>query len=121
MSNTLFIFNINEALDKIRENNTSQISKISKISEISKPIRSNFNEPIDESSISLPAIPANSANLSNIVRCHDCEHFIPDNIGNASGIGSCNLGMIWTQEVTGRLPLYCYANRHCVKFSRLMD
>ncbi|KTD68880.1 hypothetical protein Lste_2038 [Legionella steelei] len=56
-----------------------------------------------------------------IAICNDCEHFTVDIIGDGTGIGSCELGVKWTQEFTGRMPLYRYSERHCMQFSKLMD
>jgi predicted nucleic-acid-binding Zn-ribbon protein len=53
--------------------------------------------------------------------CNDCEHFTVDDIGDGAGIGNCELGIKWTQEFTGRMPLFRYSERHCEQFSKLMD
>lgn len=54
----------------------------------------------------------------NVVSCNACEHFTPDEIGDGSGIGHCSLGIDWTQEPHGRMPLYRYADRRCSEFSK---
>jgi hypothetical protein len=41
--------------------------------------------------------------LSAVVACNQCEHFIPDNIGDG-GIGKCDLDIEWTSELKGRMP-----------------
>jgi len=56
-----------------------------------------------------------------MVTCNTCEHFTPDIIGDGSGIGNCGLEVKWTQEFTGRMPLFRYSERHCQQFSKLMD
>ena len=56
-----------------------------------------------------------------IVTCNACERFSPDKIGDGAGIGSCELGVKWTQEFNGRMPLFRYSERHCKQFSKLMD
>lgn len=53
-----------------------------------------------------------------IVTCNTCELFTPDKIGDGAGIGNCELGIKWTQEFTGRMPLYRYSERHCKQFSK---
>lgn len=53
-----------------------------------------------------------------IVTCNQCKHFIGDKIGDGAGIGDCSIGIEWTQEVRGRLPLFRYAERHCNKFTQ---
>jgi hypothetical protein len=53
------------------------------------------------------------------VSCNSCEHFIPDAVGDGVGIGECGLGIKWTQEYNGRMPLYRYTERHCDRFSNL--
>jgi hypothetical protein len=57
----------------------------------------------------------------SIVSCNKCEHFTPDQIGDGAGIGHCDMGVKWTKEWCGRMPLYRYAERHCEKFSKLMS
>lgn len=53
---------------------------------------------------------------SSLVQCHSCKHFIPDTIGSGVGIGTCVVGVKWTQQVRGRMPLYRYSERHCVQY-----
>jgi len=70
--------------------------------------------------------PQNSVSIGEqpnfkIVTCNTCELFTPDEIGDGAGIGDCALGIKWTQEYNGRRPLFRYAERHCVQFSKLMD
>lgn len=57
---------------------------------------------------------------SGLIVCDNCEHFIPDSIGDGAGIGKCEHGIEWTQEYNGRVPLFRYVSRHCPKFSKLM-
>lgn len=64
--------------------------------------------------------PKNSLAVA-MVTCNTCEHFTSDKVGDGTGIGECYLGVKWTQEFDGRRPLYRYAERHCVKFSKLMN
>lgn len=52
--------------------------------------------------------------LKRTVICNHCKNFTPDEGSN--GIGYCALGINWTQERDGRVPLYPYAERHCDKF-----
>ena len=59
--------------------------------------------------------------ILKFISCDLCEHFSPDDIGDGAGIGTCKLGIKWTQEYNGRKPLYRYADRHCEKFSKLMS
>jgi len=54
------------------------------------------------------------------VSCGDCQHFIPDTVGDRVGIGSCHIGLIWTRESSGMRPLYRFAKRHCDKFIELI-
>lgn len=68
-----------------------------------------------------PFCPCKLPPAPGIEICSDCEHFIVDIIGDGTGIGSCKLGVKWTQEFTGRMPLYRYSERHCKQFSKLMD
>lgn len=56
-----------------------------------------------------------------IAICNDCEHFTMDNIGDGTGIGNCELGIKWTQEFSGRMPLFRDSERHCKQFTKLMD
>jgi hypothetical protein len=60
----------------------------------------------------------NSATAIKRVKCNECEHFLPDNIGDGAGIGTCKLGISFTQEVRGRLALYRHAERRCASFSK---
>jgi len=60
------------------------------------------------------------ANLK-IVTCNACEQFTPDKMGDGMGIGNCELGIKYTQEFNGRMPLFRYSERHCKQFSKLMD
>lgn len=65
-----------------------------------------------------------SCNLSlaqGMAVCNYCKHFTVDIMGDGTGIGSCELGVKWTQEFNGRMPLYRYSERHCNQFSKLMD
>lgn len=54
-----------------------------------------------------------------LVQCDHCMHFTPDTIGSGAGIGNCAVGVKWTQQVHGRMPLYRYADRHCVQYKLL--
>lgn len=54
------------------------------------------------------------------VKCIDCEHFAPDKIGDGGGIGSCGVGITWTQQVHGRMPLYPNVLSYCLHFSKLI-
>lgn len=135
MNNTLFTFDVDETLRSIQEARTVEISRISKISstpniasneiskisEISKSPSENLAEPVNNISAPPPANSAKAANLEKIVKCHDCEHFIPSTAGNGAGVGRCNIGVHWTQEDDGPLALYRLASRHCVNFSKSMD
>lgn len=56
---------------------------------------------------------------SKLVQCDRCLHFIPDSIGSGAGIGNCSVGVKWTQQVGGKMPLYRYAERHCVQYKQL--
>lgn len=56
-----------------------------------------------------------------VVTCNACERFTSDKVGDGAGIGECYLGVKWTQEFNGRKPLYRYAERHCERFSKLMN
>lgn len=58
----------------------------------------------------------NASKSSTLVQCDRCIHFIPDSIGSGAGIGDCAVGIKWTQQVGGRMPLYRYAERHCVQY-----
>lgn len=53
------------------------------------------------------------------ITCNECSNFLPDSIGDGAGIGSCAVGVIWTEDSRGRSPLYRYAERRCDLFSRL--
>lgn len=57
--------------------------------------------------------------VSKTVCCDNCRHFTPDKVGDGVGIGACNLGITWTQECRGRMPLYRFADRHCSYFSKV--
>jgi hypothetical protein len=57
--------------------------------------------------------------LFETVNCNNCEHFHPDTIGDGVGIDTCDVGIKWTQEFYGRMPLYRYADRHCKKYSKI--
>lgn len=59
--------------------------------------------------------------IMGIVTCNACEYFTPDAVGDGAGIGNCSLGIKWTQELHGCMPLYRYADRHCAEFSKLMS
>jgi hypothetical protein len=63
----------------------------------------------------------NYATVLKKVMCDNCEHFMPDEIGDGAGIGDCGLGIKYTQEVSGLMPLFRYADRHCDNFSKLMS
>lgn len=69
------------------------------------------------------SIPVNKVpiNLLKTVSCNDCEHFSPDQIGDGTGIGSCDLG-IRSTKIAGyiTMPLYRYSDRYCDKFSKLI-
>lgn len=54
------------------------------------------------------------------VKCIDCEHFASDKIGDGGGIGSCGVGITWTQQVHGRMPLYPNVLSYCSHFSKLI-
>lgn len=56
-----------------------------------------------------------------VVQCNYCIYFTPDSIGNGAGIGTCAFNVKWTQETHGRMPLYRYAERHCVQYKQLED
>jgi hypothetical protein len=56
----------------------------------------------------------------NQVTCDQCINFNPDQIGDGAGIGSCKIGIEWTQEINGHMPLYRYAHRHCDQFTKLL-
>ena len=56
-----------------------------------------------------------------VVQCSYCTYFTPDSIGDGAGIGTCIFNVKWTQETHGRLPLYRYAERHCVQYKQLED
>lgn len=45
-----------------------------------------------------------------LVCCHDCQHFVKDNIGSGAGIGRCSLGH---EPNYPKPPLYPYAKRLC--------
>lgn len=53
-----------------------------------------------------------------IVQCDLCMHFTPDAIGDGVGIGCCALNVKFTQETHGKMPLYRYAERHCVQYKQ---
>ena len=79
-----------------------------------------LNANIRERQISLSKT-ANLANPQKQVSCSSCLHFTPDHVGSGTGIGICHLGVIWTHENNGRMPLYRYADRHCEKYSKPME
>ena len=54
---------------------------------------------------------------SGMVTCDTCEYFTPDIIGDGAGIGRCGRGIIWTEVLNRRTPLYRYADRYCEKYS----
>ncbi|AOW57833.1 TPA: hypothetical protein F8A23_08735 [Legionella pneumophila] len=58
---------------------------------------------------------------SGMVTCNSCNYFTVDIIGDGAGIGSCELGIKWTQEFNGRMPLFRYSERYCEQFNKLMD
>lgn len=64
---------------------------------------------------------ADTQNSLSIVSCNKCEHFTPDQIGDGAGIGNCDMGVKWTKEWHGRMPLYRYTERHCEQFSKLIS
>lgn len=59
----------------------------------------------------------NKQKLLMPVQCEQCTHFTPDSIGSGAGIGQCAVNIKWTQEIHGKMPLYRYAERHCVKYN----
>ncbi|MHB1947066.1 MAG: hypothetical protein ACYCQI_02985 [Gammaproteobacteria bacterium] len=58
---------------------------------------------------------------THTVVCENCEHFLPDIIGDGTGIGRCGLGIQGTQEYNGMLPLFRFAARTCQQYSKLMN
>lgn len=54
-----------------------------------------------------------------VVQCDLCMYFTPDIIGDGVGIGHCALNVKFTREVHGKMPLYRYAERHCVQYKQL--
>lgn len=48
------------------------------------------------------------------VSCFNCQHFIPDPIGNGTGIGTCEMNATQACE----RPLYPRAKRFCAQFKR---
>lgn len=54
----------------------------------------------------------------DLVACDKCNHFMPDQVGDGSGIGQCDLRIGWTKSPRGKIPLFRYAKRFCSKFTR---
>lgn len=87
------------------------------------PIESNYATGLNCSQCGYHKSACECAHMrsSERVSCNDCEYFSPDNLDNVTGIGTCELGIIWTQEYNGQKPLYRYAKRHCGRFSKLIS
>lgn len=133
MNNVLFTFDVDEALRTIQETKTIAISRFSKISNPPSGVSSEISEiskisnipsvnlgvPINNISTQSPANSAKAANLDKLIKCHDCEYFLPDKIGDGSGIGTCRHDIRFTEEGRGRLPLYRNAERRCASFSNV--
>ena len=95
--------------------------------------RSNMiHSPLAELAVASPSEPILNIRPQNLVligeqsplemvACNNCVRFTPDKIGDGVGIGNCDLDIKWTQEFTGRMPLFRYSERHCKQFNQLMD
>lgn len=53
-----------------------------------------------------------------LIQCNKCKHFMPDTIGDGSGIGQCVMNIKWTSSSHGKMPLYRYADRYCVQYQQ---
>jgi len=63
------------------------------------------------------SVEASKQTALKLVQCDQCIHFTPDSIGSGAGIGHCAVNIKWTQEIHGKMPLYRYAERHCVQYN----
>lgn len=97
----------------------STISKISSSSPVDLPPSSSSMDinKIAPASAKV-ANPANfdKSNKIHMATCDACEFFSQDQTGSGAGIGRCKHGIEWTEEISGRMPLYRYARRYCNRF-----
>lgn len=61
----------------------------------------------------------NSPKSLDLIQCNICNHFMPDTIGDGSGIGHCTMNIKWTSSSHGKMPLYRYADRYCVQYQQI--